>query len=123
MIYSLLKELLFLVGQHRKDHKDERIIGFLSASALILEENPCFAQECKLFLIAYQKMTHALDSMLDVELKIQPELDDSWGKQLESQSNMSLGPSPFFLELQEAIAKRAQRMVEKEPKTWEPPKL
>ena len=123
LIYSLLKDLLFLVLQHKKDHKDERIIGFLSTSALILDENSCFAQQCKLFLIAYQQLTHALDSMLDVELKIRPELDESWGKQLESEPNTSLGASPFFLELQEAIAHRARRMAEKEPKNWEAPKL
>ncbi|CAM2955088.1 Uncharacterised protein [Legionella steigerwaltii] len=123
LLYPLLKELLFLVLQNKKDHKDERITGFLSSSALILEENPCFAQACRLFLIAYQEITHALDSMLDVELKIQPELDASWGKQLESEPNTSHKHSLFFIELQEAIARRALRMAEKESKTWEIPNL
>lgn len=123
LIYPLLKEFLFLVLQHRKEHKDERLIGFLSSSALILQENPSFAQECRSFLIAFQETTHALDSMLDAELNIQSELDASWGKQLESEANTSLGPSLFFLELQEAVAKRAQRMAEKESGTWGKPEL
>ncbi|WP_454781909.1 hypothetical protein [Legionella sp. WA2022007384] len=113
-VYSLLKEFSFLVVQHQKNHKDERIIGFLSASALILEENPCFAKVCRTFLISYQQKTHTLDSMLDTKLNIKSELDASWGKKQESEANHSIGPSPFFLELQEAIAKRAQRLAGKE---------
>ncbi|QMT60988.1 MULTISPECIES: hypothetical protein [unclassified Legionella] len=109
-IYALLKEFSFLVVQHQKNHKDERIIGFLSTSALILQENLCFAKVCKTLLISYQQKTHALDSMLDLQLNIKSELDASWGKKHESETNHFLGPSPFFLELQEAIAKRAQRL-------------
>ncbi|PWY55116.1 hypothetical protein DGG96_13110 [Legionella qingyii] len=114
LIYSLLKEFSFLVVQHQKNHKDERIIGFLSASAMILEENLCFAKVCRTFLISYQQKTHALDSMLDIQLNIQSELDASWGKKHETELSHSPGPSPFFLELQEAIAKRAQRLADNE---------
>lgn len=114
LIYPLLKEFLFLVVKHQKNHKDERIIGFLSTSALLLEENPCFAASCRAFLIAYQQKTHALDSMLDVALTIQSELDESWGKQSELESSQFLEPSRFFIQLQEAVAKRAQRVAENE---------
>lgn len=113
-IYSLLKELSLIIVQHQKTHKDERIIGFLSTSALILEENLCFANVCRAFLISYQQKTHDLDSMLDIKLNIQSELDSSWGKKHVSEANQSPEPSPFFLELQGAIAKRAQRLAEKE---------
>lgn len=105
LIYPLLKEFLFLVLQHRKEHKDERLIGFLSSSALILQENPSFAQECRSFLIAYQETTQALDSMLDPELNIQKELDVSWGKQVQSESNTSSGPSLFFSSYKKLLLK------------------
>lgn len=114
LIYPLLKELMFLVVKHKNEHKDERIIGFLSSSALMLGENQFFAQECRLFLTGYQEKTHSLDSMLDRQLNIQPELDVTWGKQFESEKNSSSCYSPFFLELQAAIAKRAQRITANE---------
>ncbi|MCE0724518.1 MULTISPECIES: hypothetical protein [Legionella] len=120
-IYLLLKEFLFLVIQNQKNHKDERIIGFLSNSALILEENSCFVDACRTFVISYQQKTHALDSMLDDELNIQSELDESWGKQLESEVSQPLQPSRFFVQLQEAIAKRAQRAAQNEKEIGENP--
>ncbi|KTD40424.1 hypothetical protein [Legionella parisiensis] len=120
-IYPLLKEFLVLVIHNQKNHKDERIIGFLSTSALLLEENPCFVEACRLFAISYQQKTHALDSMLDEEFNIQSELDESWGKQLESEVSQSLEPSRFFVQLQEAITKRAQRIAEKKKEILENP--
>ncbi|HHF7373052.1 hypothetical protein [Legionella bozemanae] len=120
-IHPVLKEFLFLVIQNQKNHKDERIIGFLSTSALLLEENPCFVEACRTFAVSYQQKTHALDSMLDDELNIQSELDESWGKPLESEVSQPLEPSRFFVQLQEAIAKRAQRIVEKEKGIWKNP--
>lgn len=122
-IHPLLKEFLFLVIHNQKNHKDERIIGFLSTSALILEENSCFVEACRTFIISYQQKTHALDSMLDDELNIQSELDESWGKQLEHEVGQPQEPSRFFVQLQEAIAKRAQRVTEKGKEIRENPTL
>ncbi|STY29978.1 Uncharacterised protein [Legionella wadsworthii] len=113
-LHHLLKDFLLLVIQHQQNHKDERVIAFLSNSALILEENSCFVAACRKMILDYHQKTHALDSMLDMDLNIHSELDESWGKFHESNPIPSLEPSRFFQELQIAVAKRAQRMVERD---------
>ncbi|MDR3501466.1 MAG: hypothetical protein P4L79_02690 [Legionella sp.] len=115
-IYPLLNDVLLKVLQYQAEHKDDRVLAFLSISALLLEEdNPLFSEQCKQFIRKYSLQTHAVDSMLDHEQIIKSELDESWGgTSLEKSSLHAQRYSPFFIELQNAIALRAQRMAKKD---------
>lgn len=114
-ISPLLNKLLITVNQYKKEHKDDRVVSFLSNSALVLSGNPFFAQSCRNFLISYQKVTNSLDSMLDETLEIQAELHESWGNKLEMTPSTTQSQSSFFMELQQKLAKRNERLSAQGP--------
>lgn len=112
-ILPLLKEFQVTVIENKKMHKDERVIAFLSNTAVIAKDSPTFNELHRSFLLSYQQQTQALDSMFAPELRIKSELDESWGAGLSKKAtSQSLGHSLFFTELQLAVAHRAERMAE-----------
>lgn len=118
-INPLLQKVWFIVLQEGQHYKDERVLSFLGISALLLEEgNPLFSQLCKEFIIEYNRQTHAVDSMLDDNQEIKKELGESWGETAPKNNSISAQSySPFFIELQQAIALRNQRKAEQEALT------
>lgn len=110
LILSLLKEFQLTLIGNRKQYNDDRVIAYLSNTAVIAEKNPMFRELQRLFLVSYLQQTRALDSMFEPDLKIKSELDESWGAKLTKQVQPE-AHSLFFIELQQALAKRAARIA------------
>lgn len=106
-----LTEWRNLIRQDPRAHKDERIISWLSTSALMAINNPRFVRACRQFIISYQEQTKTLDTLMTDTVTINPDLS-SWG-------GHDPAPVPakdptmsgrFFMELQAAFAERKRRL-------------
>jgi hypothetical protein len=99
-IFTLLTELYEKANFNPRAYKDEQIIAKLSSCALILKDNPIFVRCCRNFITAYQCQTGALDSFVDRSLTLKSELEPT-----ASEQKTSMTATPFFQELQKAMAK------------------
>lgn len=108
-IYSRLNGILMAVTINPEAYNDSNIISCLSYSALLLQDASQFHHCCRDFLLSYQQETNSFDLLVDNELNIKNELE-SWPQTIEENTPPSISYSPFFKELQEAIAARKQRL-------------
>ena len=117
-INARISELYLILKETPKAFKDDRVLSFLSSSALILQEkNPYFSICSKAFLVAYQKKTHVLDSMIDSDLNIISNLSSWQQGEDNSESSCSSSYSPFFIELQMAVNARERKTMKKDKDT------
>ena len=108
-ICFILNNLLLDIANNPKDYTDDRVNGCLTSSALLLGgENTLFADCCRDYLRNFQSKTQALDSFFDLQLNLDTKL---FIRSKESEViHSSSAISPFFLELQQALQRRAERM-------------
>ncbi|KTD19262.1 Uncharacterised protein [Legionella lansingensis] len=112
-IYSKLLLILDEIRNFPERHSDLDLIGQLSASAVIsFEDNPHFASAVKTLIHNYQQRTSTLNLLTPLSKTGNTEQP----LELEKEQTKEESPGLFFLELQAAFRKRAERMTRSEIK-------
>ncbi|WED44474.1 hypothetical protein [Legionella cardiaca] len=118
-IYPKLIAISKEISTQPELYNDQELIVRLSSSAIVfMHDNPHFATCLKEFLKRYEKKTNSLNFLVegayDADESLDEEIDD---EERTSAPLNTTGQTKFFIELQEAIRKRALKLEQQEQRT------